>query len=80
MGGGGLGNLNLVAFFTRCLCFQRVLRPPVYPGPAAGAGEQCVGVADGGQPVQSARHLLLVFSHGDVHQGPWLTDRGAAGQ
>lgn len=54
--------------------FQRVLGPPVDPGSSPGAGEQCVAVAGGGQPVQSARHLLLVFSHGDVHQRPGLTD------
>lgn len=60
--------------------FQRLLGPPVDPGSTAGAGEQRVSVARRRQPVQSARHVLLVLSHGDVHQRPGLTDRSTAGQ
>lgn len=67
-------------FLFACFWFQCVLWSPVNPGSSSGAGEQRVPVARSSQPVQSARHLLLVFSHGDVHQGPGVTDRSTAGQ
>lgn len=62
------------------LLFQCVLGPSVDPGSTAGVGEQCITVACSRQPVQSARHVLLVLSHGDVHQRTGFTDRSATGQ
>lgn len=70
---------KIYIYSTAFLLFQCVFGSPVHPSATTGAGEQRVGVADGGQPVQSARHLLLLFGHGDVHQGPGLTDRSTAG-
>ena len=63
-----------------CFWFQCVLGPSVDPCSPSGAGEQCVSVAGSSQPVQSARHLLLLLSDGDVHQGPGFTDGSTAGQ
>lgn len=69
--------LLCVSVSVVCQC---VLRPPVHPRPPSGAGEQCVSVAGGRQPVQSAGHLLLLLSHGDVHQGSGVADRSSEGQ
>ena len=46
---------------------QRLLWTPVGAGAPAGAGDQRVPVAVGRQPVQGARHLLLLLGDGDVY-------------
>lgn len=72
---------------AQCICCksdcvgggQCLLRSPVNPHPALGAGELTSSVAEHTQSVQDPRHLLLLLSHGALHQRPWDPDGAAEG-
>ncbi len=61
-----------------CL-LQCIFRSSVHLDPSYGAGELADPVARHAQSVPHQRHLLLLFGHGALHQGPRWTDRHAEG-
>lgn len=69
------GIINLIC--ARVL--QCILRSSVHPDTSYGAGELTDPVAGHAQSVPHQRHLLLLFCHGALHQGPGRTDGDAEG-